>query len=112
MSTQKISISIAWKIIDNHSEGHDSGDSGFNPGKIEESSHPDHECQSSCRKNKNNAFKCNIGIHGDFYCSPDNKLNRKQLSSNNRLWCIDDCDSKGHCRLVMDYFMIHLDHLT
>jgi len=85
---------------DNRSEGHDSGDSGFNPGKIEESSHPSHECQSSCQKNENNAFKCDIGDgHGDFYCSPDNELKREQLSSHNRLWCIDNCDD-GECRTL------------
>ena len=40
-----------------------------------------------------NAYKCAYeGAREDFYCSPDIPLERQQITSHNKLWCIDRCE--------------------
>lgn len=69
------------------------GGSGFNAGSSEVStSLPGVPCIGPCMIQQS-AYKCSYeGVMADFYCSPDIPLVRQQVTSHNKLWCIDRCE--------------------
>jgi len=70
----------------------------FNPGNtvIVASSLPGVDCVGSCR-NESGQYKCEVpgdeagNNPNEFFCSPKSALERKQLTSKNKLWCIGPC---------------------
>jgi len=67
----------------------------FNPGKnvIVPSSLPGVDCVGACTMRSDEKTQCDIpGIEKQsFYCSPKASLERKQVSSKERLWCTSPC---------------------
>jgi len=92
------------------------GQGGFNPGNNDQVNFPDRNggngggfnagasatqtsleniaCSGPCKKNNNGAYMCNYGGADDqFYCSPDLPLKRDQITSHNKVYCIDRCEN-------------------
>jgi len=67
----------------------------FNPGTnvLVESSLPGVTCHGPCTKQSDGKTQCDVGQEGreTFFCSPAVALERKQLSSHNRVWCTGPC---------------------
>lgn len=67
----------------------------FNPGNNVNvpSSLPGVDCSGPCTKQSNESMQCNIPLDEmqSFYCSPKTPLERKQISSQNKLWCTGPC---------------------
>jgi len=72
-----------------------SGDSNFNPGSRgkTESSLAGVFCDGACTENFGGRYTCDVPGKNpnNFFCSPDLPLQREQLTSHNKLWCISDC---------------------
>jgi len=86
--------------------GGENGGSGFNPGKVDKSSLPGKDCIEPCKMsnenhNHNHNHTCKIDESKSFYCSPDIPLKREQISSHNKMWCIDDCAEDNKCKTLL-----------
>jgi len=77
-----------------------SGGGGFNPGnsaggnKKVLSSLPDVYCEGDCEENLGGRHNCDIPGNepNNFFCSPSVPLERQQVSSRNKLWCMGPCN--------------------
>ena len=73
------------------------GGSGFNPGSSRsriQSSLSGVYCDSKCAQmGYDSEYKCQVsgGHPSPFWCGPSDDLKRVQVSSKQKLWCIDDC---------------------
>jgi len=81
-----------------------SGGSGSNSGSSSglASSLPGVDCQGQCSEN-NDGYRCRVNMTSSFYCSPESAMDRKQVSSRMKLWCIGKCERKGstfECRTM------------
>lgn len=84
------------------------GGQGFNPGALATgTSIPGILCNSPCKMTNDKSYKCTYdGSNQEFYCSPDYPLERKQITSHNKLWCTGPCEpspnnSGDMCRTLM-----------
>jgi len=84
------------------------GGGGYNSGNKVSTSFPGVKCSGPCRKASDLAYKCVPEGSGDnFYCSPDIPLERQQITSHNKLWCMDRCEATNagdhKCRTLFGY---------
>ena len=64
------------------------------------SSLPGVDCQGQCTESVD-GYKCRVDSSSSFYCSPESNMDRQQVSSMKKLWCIGQCerrDSRYECR--------------
>lgn len=79
-----------------------SGGGGFNPGnsvggnKKVLSALPDIYCDGECKENIGGRYNCDIpgDQPNNFFCSPEVPLERNQISSRNKLWCMGPCNKQ------------------
>jgi len=86
------------EVIDGNHQHDDSNEenkgSGFNPGTDASvpTSLPGVQCSGPCQKQRDRSYKCtHEGSNELFYCSPDLPLERQQITSHNKVWCLDRC---------------------
>merc|ERR1711936_94741 len=72
-----------------------SGGGNFNPGTTSRTAASIHGkyCEGACTMNYGGKYSCDLPGHNPntFFCSPNEPLKREQLTSHNKLWCINDC---------------------